>query len=64
MTTPPVALTIRQFLATYGVGRTQAWKLAKAGHIVTRKVGKRVLIDAASAQRWYAGLPTNETRAV
>ena len=67
------AMTVKEFCARYRVGRTRAWKLEKAGDILARRVGaeprpdrngnlidhRRVLIDYESAERWYAGLPSN-----
>jgi hypothetical protein len=63
MSTPinPRALTIREFCQRYKIGRTKAWMVAcRDRQIVTRKVGRRVLIDFDSAEAWYNGLPSNE----
>lgn len=70
------ALTIKQFLGRYPVGRTKLWQMVREGEVLARKVGaeprpdrngnvidhRRVLIDFESAERWYAGLPSNDGR--
>ena len=53
----PVAYTIPDFCARYGVGRSSAYALIAAGKLIVKKAGRRTLIDAASAARWYATLP-------
>ena len=53
----PVAYTIPDFCRTYAVGRTTVYRLIDEGAIVARKAGRRTLIDADSAARWYASLP-------
>lgn len=74
-TNPPraAALTIKQFLGRYPVGRTKLWEMLRDGEVLARRVGleprpdkngnlidhRRVLIDFDSAERWYAGLPSN-----
>jgi len=67
-TTSPVAVdrrafTIKEFCDAYRVGRTRAWQLVKDGDILARTIGRRVLIDAAAAERWYVDLPSNSGRA-
>lgn len=52
-----VAYPIPDFCARYGIGRTTAYRLIEEGKIEARKAGRRTLIDADSAARWYAGLP-------
>ena len=58
MSIEPVAYTIPVFCRTFGVGRSTAYELMDTGRIDRRKAGRRTLIDAASAARWYASLPT------
>jgi hypothetical protein len=70
------ALTVKAFCHRYAVGRTRAWQLMKSGSVLVRRVGaeprpdrngnlvdhRRVLFDFESAERWYAGLPSNVGR--
>jgi hypothetical protein len=60
MPAPPVdrqAYTIAGFCQTYSVGRTLANELMAAEAFDVRRVGRRVLIDAVSADAWYQSLP-------
>lgn len=58
MAIEPVAYTIPDFCRQYAVGRTTVYRLIETGAIVARKAGRRTLIDAEIAARWYASLPT------
>jgi hypothetical protein len=51
------ALTVTDFCRTFSVGRTLANELMQAGAFEVRRVGRRVLIDATSAEAWYQSLP-------
>lgn len=51
------AMTLRQFCSQYAVGRSRAYELLNAGSIQARKAGKSLLIDRASAERWFQSLP-------
>jgi hypothetical protein len=51
------ALTITDFCKSYSIGRTLANELMAAGAFEVRRVGRRVLIDAISAEAWYQSLP-------
>jgi Helix-turn-helix domain len=53
----PVAYTIPDFCAHYGIGRSLTYELIADGKLIARKAGRRTLIDADSAARWYASLP-------
>jgi excisionase family DNA binding protein len=53
----PIAYTIPDFCRTFGIGRTTVYRLIDDGKIEVRKVGRRTVIDAASAVLWYASLP-------
>lgn len=53
----PVAYTIPDFCHIFGAGRTTVYRLIAEGAIEARKIGRRTVIDAASAARWYASLP-------
>ena len=57
MTAEAIAYTIPDFCARYGVGRSLTYCLIAEGKLIARKAGRRTLIDAASAARWYAALP-------
>jgi excisionase family DNA binding protein len=56
-TVAPAAYTVKQFCATYGVGRTFTYAEVKAGRLRLVKAGNRTLIGAAEAQRWFDSLP-------
>jgi excisionase family DNA binding protein len=51
------ALTIKDFREQFGIGRTSTYKLLATGDLKARKVGRRTLIERASAERWFASLP-------
>jgi hypothetical protein len=60
MTAPiaPQAMTIRQFCATYGVGRTLAYQEIAEGRLAARKAGKRTLVLVVDADSWATALPS------
>ena len=58
MTTTAGAMPISVFCDMYGIGRTKTYDLINSGAISARKSGKTTLIDRASAERWYAALPS------
>lgn len=51
------AMTIAQFCAWSGIGRTLTYQLINYGHLNAVKVGRRRLILWSEAQRWLASLP-------
>lgn len=55
------ALTVSQFCAEYGVGRTFFYEQVKAGDLVACKAGRKTLIRRRDAQRWAARLPRLNT---
>lgn len=64
-----VARTIPQFCRAYGVGRTRAFELIKAGKIKAVREGGRQLVIESSARAWLASLaptaiPTDGRRIV
>ncbi len=46
-------LSIPAFCTRYGVGRTTAFKILKDGVLARYKVGRRTLIHAEDAERWF-----------
>ena len=46
-------LGIPAFCKRYGVGRTTAFKILKDGVLARYKVGRRTLIHAEDAERWF-----------
>lgn len=38
------------------IGRTKLWQLRRAGHLVTRKLGTKTMIEVASINRFIATL--------
>jgi len=51
------AMTIAQFCAWAGIGRTMTYQLIRYGNLNTVKVGRRRLILWSEAQRWLSSLP-------
>jgi hypothetical protein len=52
-----IALSIKDFCRTYGVGRSLTYQLIGAGTLEAKKLGAKTLIDHTSAERWYRSLP-------
>ena len=50
------AYPIKDFCHVYGVGRSLAYDMIRRGELEARKAGRRTLITAASADRWFASL--------
>ena len=57
------ALTIAEFCARYGLGRTAAYEEINDGRLEARKRGSRTLIPRTAARRWLENLPTLKSRA-
>ncbi len=57
------AYTIAEFLQAFRIGRTRCNELMRDGVLVTRHFGKRVLIDAQSAEAWFNSLPKGRAEA-
>ena len=57
------AYTIAGFCHAYSIGRTLCNELMTAGAIEVHKIGRRVLIDAQSADAWYASTRVGRTGA-
>jgi hypothetical protein len=51
-----IAYSIPEFLAACSLGRTFVYQEISAGRLRARKAGRRTLIDAAEARRWFATL--------
>lgn len=58
MSIEPVAYPIPEFCTRYGCGRSTAYELIGAGKLLAKKIGRRTVIDAESASRWYAAIPS------
>ncbi|WP_395820341.1 DNA-binding protein [Devosia sp.] len=52
-----LALSVSDFCAYYGIGKTLAYEEIATGRLRAKKVGKRTIILAADAARWAASLP-------
>ena len=52
------ALTIAEFCARYGLGRTAAYEEINGGRLEARKRGNRTLIPRTAARRWLKNLPS------
>jgi excisionase family DNA binding protein len=51
------ALTVDEFMAAYGPGRTTTYEEIKAGRLKALKLGRKTLIPRDSADAWLASLP-------
>jgi excisionase family DNA binding protein len=51
------AMSIVEFAATYGIGRTTAYEELRSGRLRGRKIGKRTIITAEDAEAWLRCLP-------
>jgi excisionase family DNA binding protein len=51
------ALSIDEFTARYGLGRTMTYAEINSGRLRARKVGKRTLISVDDAEDWLLRLP-------
>jgi Helix-turn-helix domain len=56
------ALTIDQFCARYGIGRTAAYEEINNGRLEARKRGAKTLIARSAARQWFSRLPHLERR--
>jgi len=54
----PRAMSIADFCARYGVGRTKVYEEINAKRLRARKAGKRTLIADDDAEAWLRHLPT------
>jgi excisionase family DNA binding protein len=50
-------LSMKDFCARFGTGRTKAYELIHAGLLEAVKSGPKTLIRAESAERWANSLP-------
>jgi len=57
---PPKYLSVETARARYGLGTTLLYSLIASGQIAARKCGRRLLIDADSADAYFAALPRAE----
>jgi hypothetical protein len=55
------AMSIAEFCARYGPGRTKAYEELKSGRLRGRKIGKRTIITEDDAEEWLRHLPVIET---
>lgn len=56
MTITPQALTIREFCATYRVGRSYTYDQISAGRLRVVKAGRRTLVPVDAAREWFESL--------
>jgi len=54
----PACMTLAQFCALYGVGRSYVYLLMHSGALRAVKAGKRTLVRRADAEAWLASLPS------
>lgn len=55
------AMSLREFCASYGPGRTKAYEEIKSGRLRGRKIGKRTVIAEDDAEDWLNHLPVIES---
>jgi hypothetical protein len=51
------AMSLREFCATYSVGRTSAYSEIRSGRLRARKAGRRTIISTDDAEDWLSRLP-------
>jgi hypothetical protein len=51
------AMSIDEFCAAYGPGRTTAYLELRSGRLRGRKIGRRTLITQEDAENWLRNLP-------
>lgn len=54
-------LSIAEFSAAYGVGRTTTYREIAVGRLTAVKAGRRTLIRKDDAEKWLASLPRVST---
>ncbi|MBI1252172.1 MAG: helix-turn-helix domain-containing protein [Alphaproteobacteria bacterium] len=58
----PLAYTVEEFCALYGVRHTKAYELMKTGAVERVKIGAATRITRESAERWFASLPRTQVK--
>lgn len=53
----PVLVSVKDACRVGGFGRTVAYKLARAGRIDMRKIGRKTVVTAESLDRFAQSLP-------
>lgn len=50
-------ISFKQFHEAAGLGRTRALKEIASGRLPARRCGRKILIDRANMDAWFASLP-------
>ncbi len=58
----PIAVTRREAADMLGISLTEVDDERRAGRLIARKHGRKVLITVAELRRWVEALPTDEMR--
>ena len=58
----PAFATVTDWCVLSGIGRSTSYEAIGAGHLRTRKVGTRTLIDVAHGLAWLDSLPSADVR--
>lgn len=58
----PIAVTRREAAAMLGISMTEVDDERRAGRLIARRHGRKVLITVAELRRWVEALPTDEMR--
>lgn len=54
----PIAVSVEQACARWGIGKTKLYELIKAADIRAVKIGTRTLIDLRSGDDFFSSLPS------
>lgn len=58
----PIAVTRQQAAQMLGISMTEVDDERRAGRLVARKHGRKVLLPVAELRRWVAALPSDDIR--
>ena len=58
----PAFVSVTDWTVLSGIGRSTSYVAIGAGHLRTRKVGTRTLIDVAHGLAWLDSLPSADVR--
>lgn len=59
----PILISVAEFCRRFGMGKTKAYELFADGAVATKKLGRRRLVELASAESWADALPGAPPRA-
>jgi hypothetical protein len=59
----PINVTIKVGCDRWGTSRSKLYQLAGEGKVIFRKIGRRTVVDVASADAYFANLPPAKIKA-